>query len=172
MQKVITVSGLPGSGKSTVAENLAKKLSLPVFSIDPIEGAMMRSGISKEATGIAAYEIAMALADEHLKLGHSVVIDAVSPVEAARDMWREVAKTNNAQLVIIEVVCSDEQLHKQRIEKRVRNIKGMAEITWERVQERKREFEPWQDAHLTLDSIEDAQALEQKALEYIEKVAR
>jgi predicted kinase len=167
MQKVIVVSGLPGSGKSMVAEGISRELSLPIFSIDPIEAAMWRGGMDKNATGIAAYEVVLSLADEHLKLGHSVIIDAVSPVEAARDMWRKVAATNHAQLVIVEVICSDERIHKQRIEKRVRNISGMPEVTWERVQQRKHEFEPWQDEHLTLDSIEDPAALIKKAIAYI-----
>jgi predicted kinase len=169
MQKVIIVSGLPGSGKSMVAEGLSRKLSLPIFSIDPIEAAMWRSGLDKAATGVAAYEVVYALADEHLKLGHSVILDAVSPVEAARDMWRKVASKNNAPLIVIEVVCNDEQMHRQRIEKRVRNIPGMPEVTWERVQERKREFEPWQDEHITLDSVEDPAALIKKAIAYIQK---
>ena len=53
-QKLIVVSGLPGSGKSTVADGLSRALSIPVFSIDPIEAAMWRGGLAKSATGIAA----------------------------------------------------------------------------------------------------------------------
>jgi predicted kinase len=170
MQKVIVVSGLPGSGKSMVAKGLSRELSLPIFSIDPVEAAMWRSGLDQKTTGIAAYEVVAALADEHLKLGHSVIVDAVSPVEAARNMWRKVAANNSAHLVVIEAICSDEQIHKQRIEKRVRSIPGMPEITWELVLERKREFEPWKDKHLTLDSIEDPTTLIKKAITYVQKV--
>ena len=79
-QKLILVSGLPGSGKSTVAEAQSRALSLPVFSIDPIEAAMWRGGLARADTGIAAYEVAIALAGEHLRLGHSVIVDAVNPV--------------------------------------------------------------------------------------------
>jgi predicted kinase len=75
-QKLIVLSGLPGSGKSTLAEGLSRKLSAPVFSVDPIEAAMWRSGLAKAQTGIAAYDVAIALADEHLRLGHSVIVDA------------------------------------------------------------------------------------------------
>jgi predicted kinase len=81
-QKLIVLSGLPGSGKSMLAEGLSRALSLPVFSVDPIEAAMWRSGLVKVQTGIAAYDVAIALADEHLRLGHSVIVDAVNPVEA------------------------------------------------------------------------------------------
>ncbi len=168
MQTLIVISGLPGSGKSTVAEGLSRKLSLPILSIDPIEAAMWRSGISRDATGIAAYEIVAALAGEHVKLGHSVIIDAVSPVEPARQMWRNVAADNAVPMDVIEVVCSNEVLHRQRIEKRVRNIPGMSEITWERVQERKREYEPWQEQHLTLDSVNSPDTLVEQAMTYIQ----
>lgn len=168
MQNLIVVSGLPGAGKSTVAESLSRELSLPLLSIDPIEAAMWRGGISKDATGVAAYKVVATLADEHLKLGHSVILDTVSPVEAARKMWRKVAKTNKARLLIIEVTCSDEKIHQDRIKKRVRNIKGMPEVNWERVIQRKQEFEPWRDERLVLDSIEEQGVLEQKALNYID----
>lgn len=47
MKKIIIISGLPGSGKSTVAEGIAAKLLLPVFSVDPIESAIIKSGINK-----------------------------------------------------------------------------------------------------------------------------
>jgi shikimate kinase len=40
VQKVIVVSGLPGSGKSTIAEGVANKLRLPIFPVDPIESSI------------------------------------------------------------------------------------------------------------------------------------
>jgi predicted kinase len=73
--QIIVLSGLPGSGKSTLAEGLSRALSMPVFSVDPIEAAMWRSGLAKQSTGIAAYDVAIALSYEHLRLGHSAIID-------------------------------------------------------------------------------------------------
>jgi predicted kinase len=125
------MSGLPGSGKSTLAEKLAVALSLPVLSIDPIEAAMWRSGLPKEATGVAAYEVARALADEQLKLGLSVIIDAANVVETARETWRTLAAEHGMKPTMIECVCADATVHRQRIEGRVRDIPGMAEVTWE-----------------------------------------
>ena len=90
-QKLIILAGLPGSGKSTLAEGLSRHFSLPLFSVDPIEAAMWRGGLPRDQTGIAAYVIAQALAEEHLRLGQSVVIDAVNPVEAPRAAWRNLA---------------------------------------------------------------------------------
>lgn len=151
-QRLITVSGLPGTGKSTIAEGLARVFEIPVLSIDPIEAAMWRSGLAPSDTGIAAYRVTEAMAAENLKKGLSVIIDAVNPVEDAREMWRALANQHGVSLKCIEIVCSDETMHRQRVESRVRNIDGMPEISWDRVVERMAEYEPRADDRLILDS--------------------
>jgi adenylate kinase family enzyme len=62
---LIALAGLPGSGKSAVAEDLSRALRCAVLSVDPAEAAMWRAGISKsEPTGLAAYMVVGALAAE------------------------------------------------------------------------------------------------------------
>jgi predicted kinase len=166
--QLIVLSGLPGSGKSTLAEGMSRTLSLPVFSVDPIEAAMWQGGLASESTGIAAYGIVVTLADEHLRLGHSVIVDAVNPVEASRAAFRNLAAKHRANLKIIECVCADETVHRRRIEARVRNIEGMPEVTWARVQERRAEYEDWTDFRLILDSsAKSAGQLLDDALNYL-----
>jgi predicted kinase len=167
-QKLIVLAGLPGSGKSTLAEGLSRRLSMPVFSVDPIEAAMWRGGLAKDQTGIAAYDVAVTLAGEQLRLGHSVIVDAVNPVEAPRAAWRSLAAKHQAGLKIIECVCTDEAVHRRRIEARVRAIDGMPEVTWARVLQRRGEYQPWTDARLTLDtSIDTPATLLAEALDYL-----
>jgi adenylylsulfate kinase-like enzyme len=43
---LIAMAGLPGAGKSSVAEALGRKLTAPVVSVDPIEAAMWRAGVA------------------------------------------------------------------------------------------------------------------------------
>ena len=167
-QRLIVVAGLPGSGKSTVAEGLSRSLSVPVFSVDPIEAAMWRGGLARAQTGIAAYGVAVALADEHLRLGHSVIVDAVNPVEAPRAAWRDLAAKYRAGLKIIECVCADEAVHRRRIEARIRSIDGMPEVTWARVLQRRAEYEPWTDQRLILDtSTQPVEQLLMAAVNYL-----
>ena len=149
---LIVLSGLPGSGKSVLAESLSRALSVPIFSLDPIEAAMWRAGLAKNETGVAAYEVAQALADEHLRLRHSVIVDAVNPVEAPRAAWRNLAAKHRVSLKIIECVCSDETTHRQRIEARVSSIAGTHELTWARLLQRRAEYEAWTDPRLVLDT--------------------
>lgn len=164
--ELIIVYGLPGSGKSTVAESLAAKLSIPHFSVDPIESAILKSGLPRSfETGLAAYLVAEALAGEQLKCGLSAIIDAVSGVQEARDMWHNLARTHNATLVIIECVLARE-VHKQRIEARVRNMHGIPEVSWEDVENR--EYVSWQEERLVLDTAGAHEENMQKALDYVQ----
>jgi predicted kinase len=155
---LILLSGLPGSGKTVLAENLSRALSIPIFSIDPIEAAMWRAGLPKNETGVAAYEVAQALADEHLRLRHAVIVDAENPIEAPRAVWRNLAAKHRVNLKIIECVCSDETTHRQRIEGRVRSVAGTHEITWAHLLQRRAEYEPWSDPRLVLDTSHTSHA--------------
>ncbi|HKE52512.1 MAG TPA: AAA family ATPase [Actinomycetes bacterium] len=152
---LILFSGLPGTGKSAVADELARLLPAPVFSVDPIESAILPTGIEQSyATGLAAYGVAQSLVDTHLALGHTVVADAVNAVEEARTAWRKIAESCGVELRVIHCVCSDERLHRERLAARRRNLPPeFQEPTWDDVQRPRAEFVPWSDEHLVIDSV-------------------
>ncbi|MBI2038302.1 MAG: AAA family ATPase [Candidatus Nealsonbacteria bacterium] len=167
--KLIIISGLPGSGKSTLAEGIAQKLRLPIFSVDPIESSIIKSGIKRSfETGLAAYLVAETLASEQLKLGLSVIIDAVSPVKEAREMWHNLSKKFNIQLILIECMLNREA-HKNRIASRIRNMHGIPEVTWDDVENVAKSYIPRNEERLVIDSINSIEENLDKALEYITK---
>ncbi|MDP3209714.1 MAG: AAA family ATPase, partial [Rhodoglobus sp.] len=85
---LVAMAGLPGSGKSTVAEQLARALGIPVVSVDPLESSILRAGIdADQPTGLAAYLVAETIADAVLRSGQGVIVDAVNAVAPARDQW-------------------------------------------------------------------------------------
>jgi predicted kinase len=170
---LIGMAGLPGAGKSSIAEKLGQALPAPVISVDPIEAAIWRAGVPHDQpTGYAAYLVAEAVADGILGLGQNAIVDAVNAVEPARWQWRSLAQKRNTPLTFIEVVCSDPDLHRQRLESRSRGIPGFKEPTWEMVQRQRAEFEPFPaphenqhpTAHLLLDSTADLTSNVTKAL--------
>ncbi|MFI0511160.1 AAA family ATPase [Streptomyces sp. WSLK1-5] len=153
---LIAMAGLPGAGKSSVAEELGRKLAAPVVSVDPIEAAMWRAGVTRsQPTGFAAYVVAEAVASGVLALGQTVIVDAVNAVEEAREQWRSLAARHGVPVVFIEVECSDPVVHRQRLEYRSREMEGFYEPTWEAVERRREEFAPWADERLVLDSVID-----------------
>jgi predicted kinase len=164
---LIVLSGLPGSGKTVVAEGLSRALSVPILSIDSIEAAMWRAGLAKADTGIAAYEVAQALADENLRFRLSVIVDAVNPIEAPRAAWRNLAQKHRVSLKIIECICADETILRQRIESRVHSVAATHGLTWARLLQRRAEYEPWTDPRLVLDTSHTSPAqLLAQALKY------
>ena len=153
---LVVVSGLPGSGKSSLADAIAVELGAVVLSVDPIEAAIWRAGITPcFETGVAAYEVAAALAEQQLRLGLDVIADAVSSTEPARGMWRDVATRAGERLFVVEVICSDTDLHRQRLTGRERGIDGFPEPSWDEVLERQAEWEPWTEQRLVVDSVDD-----------------
>lgn len=165
---LIAMAGLPASGKSAVAEDLGRALGCAVLSVDPVEAAMWRAGVSRsEPTGLAAYMVVEALAAEQIPLGHDVIVDAVNGVEPAREQWRQLAARLAVDLAFIEVICGDEREHQRRLAHRQRRIDGFPEPTWASVQQRRAEAPPWTDDRLTLDSMNPREGNVRAALAYL-----
>src|SRR4051812_27780969 len=101
------MAGLPGVGKSSVARAIATELGFCLFELDRIEAPLLER-ISGDALGWGGYELLTALAEDHLALGHSVIVDCVTWIRRLRVQWRELAQTRSATFRPIEVMCSDE----------------------------------------------------------------
>ncbi|HET9905693.1 MAG TPA: ATP-binding protein [Anaerolineales bacterium] len=126
MMKLIVFSGLPGTGKSTLAESLAKTLGIPVFAKDWLEASLLRSeltpSIAEKPLGFAGYDLLTTLAQRQLKLEQSVILDSVASTETVRKAWRALADQYKAGWRVIECICTDESLHRSRLQLRERRI--------------------------------------------------
>jgi len=150
---LVVISGLSGTGKSTVGEAVARQRRVVWLSVDAVEDALLSVGLPSDwTTGVAAYEAVAAAATENLRLGHSVIVDAVNDSEAARDTWRRAAEAASAPLVFVLLTPPDEREHRRRLRERTRPFAHQSEPTWEQVQARARRFEPWRDPPVTIDS--------------------
>jgi predicted kinase len=153
---LIVFAGLPGSGKSTLAQEIARRQHAIWVRVDTAEAAMLRSGLVHSfETGLAAYVVAQDLAAENLGLGWDVVIDAVNGVEEAREMWRSLARDQEATLFFVEVVCRDPAEHRRRVDSREAPTPPVPVPTWEDVITR--EYRPWEEPLLSIDSTRPLQ---------------
>lgn len=166
---LIVIAGLPGSGKSALATALGHRLGVPVLSVDTIENAMLQAGLTPGwDVGVAAYEVAGAVARQHLTSGRSVIVDAVSDSEASRETWRVAAADGPAELKIVEVRCGDELEHRQRLSERRRGLAPIAEPTWADVERRAAAYAPWRQERLTVDTAEALDTVVEQVLTYLQ----
>ena len=114
------------------------------------EQAIQDSDVLRANIGAAGYVTAYRVAADNLRVGRSVVGDSVNPLTVTRDSWAEVAQFANVSLFEVEVICSDVQEHKRRVESRSSDIEGRPSPTWEDVIGLK--FEPWKRPHIIIDT--------------------
>ena len=149
---LLVVSGLPGSGKSSLADGIGLALRVPVLSVDPIESAILRAGVPRSfETGLAAYIVAEACAGAFLAAGLDAIVDSVSSVEPAREMWRRLAERHGTRLRV--VVCSlDPAEALVRLSGRTRGL-ALPEPADDELRARADEWTPWPEPHLEIDSL-------------------
>lgn len=147
---LIVFAGLPGTGKSTLARELARVRGAVWLRIDTIEQALRESGRVMADMHDAGYRAAYALAGDNLKLGREVVADSVNPVRISRDAWRDVAARASVPCIDIEVICSDEAEHRRRVETRQIDVPGLKPPDWDAV--RRREYHAWDRDRIVIDT--------------------
>ena len=148
---LIVFAGLPGTGKSSVAREVARKLDAVWLRIDSIEQAIRDSGVLQRSIDDAGYRAAFAVAADNLRLGRIVVTDSVNDWMVTRDAWRDIGVRAGARVVEVEIICSDPEEHRRRIETRTSDVPGLILPDWEAVKER--DYHPWNREHLTIDTI-------------------
>jgi predicted kinase len=149
---LIIIGGLPGSGKSTIAQSLSGQINALYLRADSIEQAIRSSGIlsPNAEIGPAGYMAIYRVAADNLRLGHSVIADSVNPIEVTRTAYREIAERAGVRFLEVEIICSDEAEHRHRVETRRSTVEGLTLPTWEQVATRR--YEAWDRPHLRLDT--------------------
>lgn len=150
MATLIVFSGLPASGKSSIARALAEEICAIWLRIDSIEQAIRGSGVVPGSLEDAGYRAAYAVAEDNLRLGHDVIGDSVNPWMLTRNEWRAVGTRADARVVEVETVCSDRAEHRRRVESRASEVPGLILPDWQAVIGR--DYHPWDRDHVTIDT--------------------
>jgi predicted kinase len=83
-------------------------------------------------------------------MGGAVVADSVNPIPLTRDAWLSVAHRAQIRALEVEIICSDLNEHRRRVETRTADIPGLCLPAWEDVAGR--DYHPWSREHLVIDT--------------------
>jgi hypothetical protein len=155
----VLVTGLPGTGKSTMAEIAAAGLGAPVLGHDWAMSGLRpypELQVALDAMGRrghrgVGWSILWALARSQLRRGQPVVLDGVARAAEVAGT-RALAREEGASCLVVMTECSDPALHRSRIEGRRRAIPGWYELDWEHVARARSEWEPLDGVDVVLDA--------------------
>lgn len=168
--RLIVIGGLPGTGKTTLAQAVVTRLSAVYLRVDAVEAPLFTAGID---VGPLVYQIVRELAHSNLALGADVVVDLVNPIPITRQMWRKLATRVQVPLTVFECVIPSESEHRRRVEERVPDLPDQVLPNWNDVVNR--EYTPWDEARdgsrVTIDMTDSDDGV-RRALTFLESETR
>jgi predicted kinase len=162
----VLITGLQGSGKSTVADQAAELLGASVLAHDwamsglrpfpEIQAAL--DAMEPPGHGRVGWSLRRALAQSELRRGCSVILDGVARAPQIETL-RLLAAEERARFQVIVTDCSDPALHRSRVDNRERGIPGWYEFAWSHVEESRKSWDPNMAVDLKVNTAERLSAV-------------
>ncbi len=172
-RKIIVFAGLPGTGKTSLARTVARELRAVYLDKDTIKDATINLGREMKLTqatelaGPLSYELLVRIARDNLTVGLSVVLDSPAGYRAFRENVESLARSAKAELKLIECICTNEGLLRDRIEHRGADLPDYRTRNWETYQRDRAQFERLVGPRLIVDTAEPLQLNVRKVLNYL-----
>lgn len=164
---LVIFSGLPGTGKSTLAYKLAQKLHWPLLVIDDVIGEV------PENPDLAFWDSKVAvlldLMETQLSLGLDVVVESVF-MNMDRYHAQKLARKYHASFLPIYTFLSDDEIWEERVTARYKKLNSKNAATWEQVQHQREHFREWEPQ--TALFIDSTKSLDQNFAEVLDFVVK
>lgn len=179
---LVILSGLMGTGKSVLAAQVAPLMKAHIIRSDVLRKELLRippeerhlddfgEGIYSESMSEKTYEEALHRAEDLLRKGTSVIIDASFKKRGERKRAQECATRAGADFFVVECLCSDATV-RDRLERRIEDAGEASDGRWDLFQLQKKDFEGIDEFSDTVHIVTDtSRAPESAALETLRKI--
>jgi predicted kinase len=143
---IIIVFGLPGSGKSFFASQLARKLKAGYVNSDELRRELFTVRTYTEGEKMVVYEKMREKMNNALEHNFTLVLDGTFYKESIRDKFREEVADKN-ELRFIEVKASE-----SLIRSRLKKPRLVSDADYEVYKKLKDQWEPMKEEHLVITS--------------------
>ena len=169
---LIMVSGLTGSGKSTLSRELGERLRTPLVNSDAVRKELagvsgsnrvpFEAEIYSQAMTRKTYARMAALAEDHIRSGAGAILDGTFSRREDRQGVLRLAERFNVPLVAVHCFASD-QTTRERLDRRAQEGKDISDGRWEIYQRQKDAYEPIEEipaaSRLELNTAKPAEEL-------------
>lgn len=156
--------GLPGSGKSFLAERLASVLSANYISSDRERNRMGKRDHYSPEDKLRVYRHLVRLAETAFIKDNTVIVDATFHLQEMRELFSNLAAEEGAAIFYLYITADDEL-----IRERLQKPRTESQADFSVYQLIKEEFEPFAMKVIVLESKKDNIAfLLEKALNFVE----
>lgn len=126
---LVQLSGVPGSGKSSLARGIADATEFVIIDTDVLKSALIKGGVPVASAGRSTYLAALALSADLLDQGRGVVIDSPCRYRDLVVAGQAVAQGAGVRYAFIELWASDVSTLLPRLDQRSPRISQVASAT-------------------------------------------
>jgi predicted kinase len=106
-QLFIQMSGAPGSGKSAIADGIARRIGAVVIDHDVTKSALLAANVPVDLAGAASYQALGAMAQHLLSQGFHVIFDSPCYYQELLERGQQLAQAAGAAYLYIECLVAD-----------------------------------------------------------------